>query len=202
MFRSGIGKKDLEALAAADALRELAGDRHRAFWYSAGVGVSDGLFAATGFGAEAPGVDVLLPAPGEWQNIAADYTATGFSLRRHPLALFREHLDRFQVVPAQGLAQVGDGRGAKVAGLVTSRQRPMTASGVTFLTLEDEGGMVNVVVWPALSERQRPVVRRARLLGVCGHVQQSGDVIHLIAHQLTDLTHWLGEMETSSRDFM
>ena len=202
VFRSGIGKKDLEALAAADALRELAGDRHRAFWYSAGTGAAEGLFAATGFGAEAPGVEVLLPAPGEWENIVADYAATGFSLRRHPLALFREHLNRFQVVPAQELAGVGDGRGAKVAGLVTSRQRPMTASGVTFLTLEDESGMANVVVWPALSERQRPVVRRSRLLGVSGHVQQSGDVIHLIAHQLTDLTHWLGEMETSSRDFM
>ena len=202
MFRSGIGKQDLEALAAADALRSLAGDRHRAFWYSAGTGAADGLFAATGFGAEAPEVDVLLPVPDEWQNIAADYAATGFSLRRHPLALFREHLDRFQVLPAQELAQVGDGRGVKVAGLVTCRQRPMTAAGVTFLTLEDESGMVNVVVWPALSERRRPVVRRARLLGVCGHVQQSGDVIHLIAHQLTDLTHWLGEMETSSRDFM
>ncbi len=202
VFRSGIGKKDLEALAAADALRELAGDRHRAFWYSAGTGAADGLFAATGFGAEAPEVDVLLPVPDEWQNIAADYAATGFSLRRHPLALFRERLDRFQVLPAQELGEIGDGRGAKVAGLVTCRQRPMTASGVTFLTLEDESGMVNVVVWPTLSERQRPVVRRARLLGVIGHVQQSGDVIHLIAHRLTDLSHWLGEMETSSRDFM
>ncbi len=202
VFRSGIGKKDLEALAAADALRELAGDRHRAFWYSAGTGAADGLFAATGFGAETPGIDVLLPVPDEWQNIAADYGATGFSLRRHPLALFRERLDRFQVMPAKELGEIGDGRGAKVAGLVTCRQRPMTASGVTFLTLEDESGMVNVVVWPTLSERQRPVVRRARLLGVIGHVQQSGDVIHLIAHQLTDLSHWLGEMETSSRDFM
>lgn len=202
VFRSGINRKDLEALAAADALRELAGDRHRAFWHSAGAEGTDGLFSATGFGAEAPGVDVLLPAPDEWQNIAADYDATGFSLRRHPLALFREHLDRFQVVPAGGLVEVSDGRRVKVAGLVTCRQRPMTASGVTFLTLEDESGMINVVVWPKLGERQRPVVRRARLLGILGHVQKSGDVIHLIAHQLTDLTHWLGEMETSSRDFM
>ena len=202
VFRSGVKRKDLEALAAADALRELAGDRHRAFWYCAGAAVADGLFAANGFGAEAPGVDLLLPAPGEWQNIAADYAATGFSLRRHPLALFREYLDNFQVVPAQGLVQVANGRRAKVAGLVTCRQRPMTASGVTFLTLEDESGMINVVVWPALAERHRPIVRRARLLGVVGYVQQSGDVIHLIARQLTDLSHWLGGMETSSRDFM
>ncbi len=202
VFRSGINRKDLEALAAADALRGIAGDRHRAFWYAAGVDATDGLFAADGFGAETAAVDLLLPVPDEWQNIAADYAATGFSLRRHPLALMREHLDQFQVAPAKELARLGDGRQAKVAGLVTCRQRPMTASGVTFLTLEDESGMINVVVWPALAERQRPVVRRARLLGVFGHVQQSGDVIHLIARQLADLSHWLGEMETASRDFM
>ena len=201
VFRSGIGGKDLESLAAADALRELAGDRHQAFWRGAGVEPAEGLFAAAGFGAEAPGVDVLLPAPSEWRNIAADYTATGFSLRRHPLALLRERLDRCRAMPASELARLADGRGAKVAGLVTCRQRPMTASGVTFLTLEDEGGMINVVVWPALSERQRSVVRQAKLLGVVGHAQVSGEVIHLIAHQLADLSHWLDGLDTSSRDF-
>ena len=97
--------------------------------------------------------------------------------------------------------RLGDGRGARVAGLVTCRQRPMTASGVAFLTLEDESGMINVLVWPTLGERQRPMVRRARLLGVVGHVQASDAVIHLIAHQLTDLSHWLQGLETMSRDF-
>ena len=201
VFRSGIKRKDLEALAAADALRALAGDRRRAFWYSAGAGNTDGLFAGIGFGAEPSGVDILLPVPDEWQNISADYAACGFSVRRHPLALFREHLDRYQVLPASELVQAADGGRAKVAGLVTCRQRPMTASGVTFLTLEDESGMINVVVWPALGEQQRPVLRRASLLGVLGHVQKSDDVVHLIASRLTDLSHWLGGMETSSRDF-
>ena len=201
VFRSGIGKQDLEALAAADALRELAGDRHRAFWHSAGTGAADGLFAAAGFGAEPAGVDVLLPVPGEWRNIAADYSATGFSLRRHPMALLRERLDTCRAVPAEGLTRLADGQGARAAGVVTCRQRPMTASGVTFLTLEDESGMINVVVWPSLGEKQRPVVRQARLLGVVGHVQVSEDVIHLIAHQLADLSHWLDGLETSSRDF-
>jgi error-prone DNA polymerase len=77
----------------------------------------------------------------------------------------------------------------------------MTAAGVTFLTLEDESGFVNVVVWPSLGERQRPVVRQAMLMGVVGHVQKSEGVIHLIARELVDLSHWLGTMEVSSRDF-
>ncbi|MCY4296715.1 MAG: error-prone DNA polymerase [Gammaproteobacteria bacterium] len=202
VFRSGIGQKDLEALAAADALRGIAGDRHRAFWHSAGAATAaGGLFAATGFGAEPAGVDVLLPGPDEWQNIAADYNTAGFSLRRHPLALLRERLDRCGAVSAGDLSNLADGGNAKVAGLVTCRQRPMTASGVTFLTLEDESGMTNVVVWPSLGEKQRPAVRQAKLLGVVGHVQKSEGVIHLIARQLANLSHWLDGLETTSRDF-
>ncbi|MEX2130027.1 MAG: OB-fold nucleic acid binding domain-containing protein, partial [Pseudohongiellaceae bacterium] len=147
------------------------------------------------------GVEVLLPVASESQNIAGDYTATGFTLRRHPLALFREHLDRFQVSRAESLKEIGNEGFAKVTGIVTCRQRPQTASGVTFITMEDETGFVNVVVWPAIGEKQRPVLRQAKLLGVSGHVQHSDGVTHLIARELTDLTHWLGDLQLSSRDF-
>jgi error-prone DNA polymerase len=147
------------------------------------------------------GIDVLLPVASEGQNIVWDYTSTGFTLRRHPLALFREHLNNYQVSTASDLATIENEASAKVTGLVTCRQRPMTAAGVTFLTLEDESGFINVVVWPNLGEKFRPVVRQAMLLGVVGHVQKSEGVIHLIACELVDLSHWLGTMELSSRDF-
>ncbi len=220
VFRSGINRGDLEALAAADALRELSGDRHRAFWQASGVDywgqrkIAAGAalsctmpmqFYADPAGADLAsadfGADVLLPVASEGQNIVGDYTSTGLSLRRHPLALFRPHLDNFDVLRAEDLAAVDNEANAKITGIVTCRQRPMTAAGVTFLTLEDESGFVNVVVWPSLGEKQRPVVRQAMLMGVVGHVQKSDGVIHLIARELVDLSHWLGTMEISSRDF-
>ena len=217
VFRSGINKKDLESLAAADALQELSGDRHRAFWQASGVDArcldrntsqenaglttqmnfySDLHFAEIDFG-----VDVLLPVVNEGQNIVADYGSTGFTLRRHPIALFRNHLNLYQVSPASYLTAIDNEARAKVIGLVTCRQSPMTASGVTFITLEDESGFVNVVVWPKTEERLRSIVRKAMLIGVVGKVQKSDGVIHLIAQELVDLSHWLGSMELSSRNF-
>ncbi len=209
VFRSGIHKQDLEALAAADALRGLSGDRHRAFWQASGVEkdssshdrYSLSFFADPAFSDNDFGVDVLLPVATESQNIVGDYTSSGFTLRRHPLALFRDHLNKYQVNTAHELDDISNEARVKVSGLVTCRQRPMTAAGVTFITMEDETGFVNVVVWPALGEKERPTVRQAMLLGVSGHVQKSEGVIHLIASDLVDLTHWLGDMEVSSRDF-
>lgn len=216
VFRSGINKKDLEALAAADALRGLSGDRHRAFWQASGVGIQKGRLVSTAAPKAALqldfysdprltdtdfGIDVLLPVATESQNIVSDYTHTGFTLRRHPVALFREHLNGFHVSLAEELIDSDNEVAVKVAGLVTCRQRPMTASGVTFITLEDESGFMNVVVWPSLGEKQRPILRQAKLLGVMGHVQKSEGVIHLIAHHLVDLSHWLGSMALHSRDF-
>lgn len=232
VFRSGINKKDLESLAAADALKGLSGDRHRAFWQASGLGSEhrgfrkcfqekealDNLLAKDKINHEMSGgslsfftdpefadgdfgVDVLLPVTSEGQNIFGDYTSTGFTLRRHPLSFFREHLNTYRVSTANDLSSIDNEGNAKVTGLVTCRQRPMTAAGVTFLTLEDESGSVNVVIWPSLGERLRPIVRQAMLIGVVGHVQKGDGVIHLIARQLVDLSHWLSTMELSSRDF-
>ncbi len=205
VYRSGINKRDLEALAAADALRGLSGDRHRAFWQASGVETSDTnakpfhlkLTLNNDFG-----VDVMLPKPTKGQDIFADYQSMSFSLREHPLTLFREHLNNYDVTPARQLAAIDREQYVKVTGIVTARQRPQTASGVTFLTIEDETGFINVVVWPKLGDEYRPVVRLAKLMGVAGHVQNSDGVIHLIANYLTDLSPWLGAMRLSSRDFM
>lgn len=219
VFRSGINKKDLEALAAADALQGLSGDRHRAFWQASGIDTGSeaksinpyrdqspqsgalSFFSDPWFADDDFGVDVLLPVASESQSIVGDYESTGFTLRRHPLALFRSHLDSYRVSTASALTNIENEAPAKVTGLVTCRQRPQTAAGVTFLTLEDESGFVNVVVWPSLGEKQRPIVRQAMLIGVVGHVQKSEGVIHLIARELVDLSHWLGSMELSSRNF-
>ena len=205
--RTGIDRGDRESLAAADALRGLASDRHRAFWDVAGYEEKLPLLAAAAVAPEAawPGagaqVALLLPKPSESQDIIADYNSVGLTLRRHPLALFREHLQGFRVRTADSLAQLSNGARVKVAGIVTSRQRPQTASGVTFVTLEDETGFLNLVVWPALSARQPRMVREARLLGVAGTLQISEGVVHVIASELVDLSGWLAQMSVRSRDF-
>lgn len=215
VFRSGIDRGDLEALAAADALRDLAGDRHRAFWHAAGViavpnaarvqgdaqMTSQDFFADAVCGDSDFGLGVMLPVASEGQNVVGDYAATGFTLRSHPLGLLRNHLDRFAVNRSGELSDLENESWTKVVGLVTCRQRPMTASGVTFLTLEDEEGHINVVVWPALGERLRTVVRQAMLIGVVGKIQKSEGVIHVIADELVDLSVWLGDLSLSSRDY-
>lgn len=199
--RSGINARDRESLAAADVLRPLSQDRYRAFWDVAGYEEKLPLFKNAGAWPEADELPIMLPKPSEAQNIMADYNSTGLTLRRHPLALLREHLHAYHVRPAQELGALKDGLGIKVVGIVTSRQRPHTASGVTFMTLEDETGFMNVVVWPAVAARAPLVVREASLLGVSGRVQISEDVVHIIAHTLVDLSHWLSAMTLRSRDF-
>ncbi len=211
--RCALNSKDREALAAADALQGLASDRHRAFWEVAGYEKSLPLFAVPDVAGQGPDdwpqagadkqafVEIMLPRPTEAQDIIADYVSTGLTLRRHPLALLRSHLQRYRVVTAAQLPQLADGALVKVAGIVTSRQRPQTASGVTFMTLEDESGFVNVVVWSTVSERHRLTVREALLLGVSGRVQMSEGVIHVLAGELVDLSSWLSALELKSRDF-
>ena len=208
LTRAALNKKDSESLAAADALKTLSGDRHRVFWTVAGADKPLPFFEsqsdrqALTIEQSDFGVDVLLPVPSEANNIMADYASTGFTLRRHPVALLRSHLDLYKVTSASDLVSIQDESFIKAVGIVTSRQRPQTAAGVTFLTLEDESGFVNVVVWPSLGEKQRPIVRSAVLIGVIGHVQKSDGVIHLIARELVDLSYWLGAMNLSSRDFI
>ena len=195
--RAALNRHDLECLASADALKSLSGHRHRAFWSVSGIEKPLPLLPTPRFAEAEP----LLRQPSEGENTVADYARTGLSLGRHPVALLRERLDRENICPAQDLWALRDGSAATAAGLVINRQRPGSASGVIFMTLEDETGHVNIVVWPAVAEKQRQALLNSRLLAVSGRVQQEDGVLHLIAGRLRDLSHLLGNLTTRSRDF-
>ncbi len=195
--RAGLGTRDLGSLAAAGALEGLAGHRHRAFWEVNGVPASTPLLPQLRFAEGEP----LLRRPREGEDVVADYASMGLSLGRHPLALLRPQLSAGGIRQAAELWRLANGSTATAAGLVICRQRPGSASGVVFLTLEDETGHVNVVVWPSASEAQRRPLLQSRLLAVTGAVQREDGVLHLIAGRLRDLTGWLGQLRTQSRDF-
>jgi error-prone DNA polymerase len=196
--RGNLGSRDLESLAAADALAGLAGHRHRAVWQVTGVERALPLLPADT--ALQEGIP-LLRAPREGQDIVADYGSTGLTLRRHPLALLRDRLARRRVLPAQDLWDQPDGQSVITAGLVITRQRPGSASGVIFVTLEDETGCVNLIVWNGVAVAQRAALLESRLLEVQGKLQREGDVQHVIARRLTNLSAMLGELVVASRNF-
>jgi error-prone DNA polymerase len=195
--RASLNARDMHALAAAGALAGLSGHRHDALWDISGIERPSPLLA------EAPIVEAqpVLVAPTEGENLVADYASLGLTLGRHPLALLRPHLRRQRMHTAAELKTLPHGRLARVTGLVTGRQRPGTASGVTFVTLEDETGMVNVVVWRVLADRQRKELLRSSLMSVYGTLEREGEVVHLIAGRLRDQTPLLGNLVTRSRDF-
>ena len=195
--RASIGAKDLGALAAANALRDLARNRHRARWDVAGVEHSTGLFDVPRFAEALP----MLRPPTEGEDITADYRQVGISLARHPLELLRERLTGLRVSDAATIVTLEHGTRVRAAGLVVTRQRPSSASGVTFVTLEDEMGYLNLVVWDRVAQRARRALLGARLLGVVGIVQREGGVVHVVAEQLFDHSALLGRLLTRSRDF-
>ncbi len=195
--RAGLPRQELGALAAAGALGGIAGHRHRARWAVAGAELPLPLLPVLQIAEGLP----LLRAPTEAQDIAADYQSLGLTLGRHPLALLRAHLRRAAISSASELQEAGNGVRVRAAGIVTMRQRPASAGGVTFVTLEDETGYINLIVWRQLAERQRRVLLEARLLGVWGQLQRQGDVLHLVARRLEDLSSLLGQLQTPSRDF-
>ena len=143
----------------------------------------------------------MLKAPTEGQEVLADYRHLGLSLRCHPLALLRDRLTSAGLQTACDVLQRPDGAAVHAAGLVIARQRPSTASGVIFVTIEDETGYLNLVVWERVAERQRQVLLGATLLGVHGEVQREGAVVHIVARQLSDHSGLLGELPARSRDF-
>jgi error-prone DNA polymerase len=195
--RAGVGTKDLGALAAAGALKDMARNRHRARWDVAGVEPALELFAVPRFNEAIP----LLRQPTEGEDIAADYRQVGISLGRHPLALLRARLSGMGVSTAHATTFLEHGTRVRTAGLVITRQRPASASGVTFVTLEDETGYVNLVVWDRLAEQARRALLGAALLGVVGTVQKEGEVVHVVAERLFDHSALLGSLVTRSRDF-
>ena len=195
--RAGLKREALEALAAAGALRSLGGHRHRARWNVAGVEAATPLFDTPRFNEAEP----LLRKPEEGEDIVQDYAHVGLTLGRHPLALLRERLAAMRFRTAAELWNLDDGVPVRACGIVVNRQRPGTARGVTFVTLEDETGQVNVIVWRRHAERQRKELLRSRLLGVAGILQRQGEVLHLVAGNLEDHSELLGKLVTKSRDF-
>jgi error-prone DNA polymerase len=195
--RSGINRRELNALAAAGALACIAGHRHKARWAVAGVEEPTALFTSMDSFEAVP----MLRRPTEGQNIVADYKSLGLTLERHPIAVLREYLDAYRYVLASDLKKLPTGRHVHVAGLVITKQRPGTASGVTFVTLEDESGYVNLIVWKKIADEQRDVLLNARLMGIDGELQIEGKVVHVIARKLHDHSALLGELQVRQRNF-
>jgi error-prone DNA polymerase len=195
--RAQLERHDLQVLAAANALAPLAGDRHQALWQAVGAAPDKDLLRPATIAETRPS----LSAPSEGDDILGDYRSVGLTLNRHPVALLRARLHAQRFLPAELLNACGDGQFARGCGLVTMRQRPPTAKGVLFLTIEDETGATNVIVWPALVDRQRREVLGATLLGVYGIWQCKDEVRHLVAKRLVDLSHLLGRLTPHSRDF-
>ncbi len=203
--RAALNAKDLEALAAADALRALSGHRRQALWAAKAVDTRAPRLLAQA-AADSPPVaadpaEPALAAPTPGETVVADYRSLGLTLGPHPLALLRAQLAPFKVQPAAVLNTYPNGRLARASGIVTHRQRPETAKGVVFVTLEDETGQVNVIAWPQVVERQRGPLMQSRLLTVLGQWQREGEVRHLVAVRLIDHTPLLGGLLSKSRDF-
>ena len=227
--RASLDRHDLAVLAEAAALRGLAGHRHRARWEIAAVekpvddllrssGQSPPLHdplerpvAAIDFQPPNRGHGPLLQQagesmvsirpPSEVDNTRADYASTGLTLGRHPIALLRPVLKRRRAISARELHEKPHGSRVRACGLITMRQRPMTASGTIFLTLEDETGCVNTVIWPRLFEKQRAEILTASVLAVDGVVETDGDVHHLIASRVHDFSFLAENLQSRSRDF-
>lgn len=204
--RARLNTLEINALAAADALLPLSGHRRQQVWDASAIKPAPRLLKSVPTH-ETP---LALPDTPEGENILFDYKATGLTLRRHPVALLRERLARRGLLSASELNALPDGEEVAGCGIVTVRQQPQTANGTIFVTLEDETGPVNVIVWKSLREAQRAEVLHARLLAVYGVWQRSeesgtakgyGAVRNLVAHRLEDLTPLLGRLGTSSRDF-
>ncbi|MFC6671006.1 OB-fold nucleic acid binding domain-containing protein [Marinobacterium aestuariivivens] len=192
-----LARNDWDALAAAGALNSLGGHRYQARWELLAANPE----LALGDARVAENQVRWLPAPDEQADLEEDFRHLGLSLGRHPLALLRERGELAGCLRAEQLSQCRPGQLVRVAGVVTNRQRPGTASGVTFVTLEDESGQINLIVWRDTARAQRQALLGARLLKVSGVLEREGAVIHVVAGRLTDITGQWQALSLRSRDF-
>jgi error-prone DNA polymerase len=200
--RAGLNRGDMEALISANALPRLSLNRHQGHWQQQAMQDYRPLFSdIENNSASALDDAVLVDPPDAIADMLADYASTGLSIHQHPLALLREQMPFRQCKRALDLAALNHGRFVRIAGLVTGRQRPGTASGVVFITLEDETGNINVVVWKDVQQRYRQALLAAKLLLVKGVLECQHGVIHIIAGELQDHSHILQELNSPSRDF-
>ena len=195
--RAVLDRRTLQKLARAGALQSLAGHRRQAHWGALGTERLPGVLAGHAAKETAP----TLPVPTEGQALVEDYRTLGLTLGRHPLALLRGRLERLRMRKAADLAGLTTGATVRVAGIVTHRQRPQTASGVVFISLEDETGIANLIVWPQLQERLREALFYSRLMLVEGGLQNDSGVVNVVVRKARDCSHWLGKLVTGSRDF-
>ncbi|WP_448581602.1 error-prone DNA polymerase [Thermaurantiacus sp.] len=187
--RSGVRRAAFERLAEADAFRAFGLSRRQALWAARGLGEAPlPLFAAADVAPHGPEPPVALRPMREGAEVVEDYRATALTLRAHPLAFLRAELGRSRYRPLAELARARDGRPFRGAGIILVRQKPGSAKGVMFITLEDETGQANLVIWPQLFEAERRLILSASMLGVEGVVQREGEVIHLVARRLADLS--------------
>jgi error-prone DNA polymerase len=194
--RTGLSRADYAALAGADALRGVVGNRYHARWQVAGVEDPSPLFHVANFAEGTP----LLGEPDSMTSVIADYASVGLSLRQHPLALMRPELGRFCRKAAE-LASLPDKSRVCTAGLVITRQRPGSAANVTFVTLEDETGFINLVIWENVADKYRQALLNATVLGASGYTQKQDDVLHVIVQRLYDRSTLLRAFASGSRDF-
>lgn len=195
--RAGLRQMDLATLAKADAFRSLNSSRRNALWDTLPAREVAPLFDSM----QENEPDPQLPPMSEMQEVVADYQTSGLSLRGHPLSFVRPQLERQRVVRCADLMLLEDGRKYRVAGLVLIRQRPSTAKGITFMTLEDETGTTNVVVHVNVWERFRPIARGAAAVIARGILERHEGIVHLVVDKLEDLTDMLGPYKNASRDF-
>ncbi|MDP3856828.1 MAG: error-prone DNA polymerase [Stagnimonas sp.] len=195
--RARLSRHELDLLARADALQALAGHRNQARWLSLGYTPQTDLLAAV----PRQEAQLSLPMPSEGAEIISDYRSVGLSLRKHPVALLRPKLDKLRVTPNEKLAQLRHGQLLRVAGLTMFRQRPPEAKGVMFMTLEDETGIVNLVVWAKVLDAHREAAVTGGFLIIGGEVQRQDNVTHVIAKRIRDYSHWVEGLPYLSRDF-
>jgi error-prone DNA polymerase len=195
--RAQLEHHEMKLLAAAGALATLSGHRRQQVWDAAALHAPPELLQ------EAPVEEEFLelPAAPEGEDVVWDYASLGLTLRSHPMALLRKRLEKYKLKTSEDLRRIPNGRSVRTAGIVTLRQQPETANGTVFLSLEDEHGTTQVIVWRDVRDAQRQVLLGSRLLAVKGRWQRQGMVCNLIADRLVDLSPLLGRLATESRDF-
>jgi error-prone DNA polymerase len=195
--RAHLEQYEMKLLAGADALASLSGHRRQQVWDAAALHAPPQLLR------HAPVEEdpLALPDAPEGEEILFDYASTGLTLRRHPMALLRQKMAAMRYLSSAQLQELPNGGLVWACGIVTLRQQPQTAKGVVFISLEDEHGTVQIIVWKKVREQQRTAVLKSRLLGVYGIWQREGEVRNLIAQRFVDLTPLLGRLAAPSRDF-
>ena len=196
--RTRLNKTGLQALAAANAFMSLVrSHRHMAYWEVAGISTPAPILNRTCFNEGTP----MIPKATPIDDAHADYASIGLTLGPHPLALIRSTLSELGLSTREELYRQSHGKIAKVAGLVIARQRPASANNVTFVTLEDETGSINLVVWKNIAEQYASILLGASVIGASGKIQRKGDVLHLLTDQLIDLSYLIDNLTIQSRDF-